>query len=65
MTYRKVEEVAARFYGYHKATDFSYSSTNNDATQSSFLLLAISTQYYDIICFKVRQLLVISWRVDT
>ena len=65
MTYRKVEEVAVRSYGYHKATDFLYSSTNNDATQSSFLLLVISTQCYDIISFKVRQLLVTSWRVDT
>ena len=65
MTYREVEEVAVRSYGNHKATDFLYSSTNNDATQSSFLLLAISTQCYDMICFKVRQLLVTSWRVDT
>ena len=65
MTYRKVEEVAVCSYGYHKATDFLYSSTNNDATQSSFFLLAISTQCYDMIFFKVRQLLVTSWRVDT
>ena len=65
MTYREVEEVAVRSYGYYKATDFSYSSTNNDATQSSFLLLAISTQCYDMFSFKVRLLLVTSWRVDT
>ena len=65
MTYRKVEEVSVRSYGYHKATDFLYSSTNNDATQSSFILLAISTQCYDMISFKVRLLLVTSWRVDT